>query len=555
MHLLSLPTEIITQIFLNLTWKDILKSKSVCKAVYELSQSTALQYHVLLGIAGYRDGPSNHPMSKSQRLGLLRRLESSFNYGDFSQKERIPLSGYTPTYQLQSGIFLQGRHALGPNYRTSGVNVFRLPSASDNRDGGVSWKLPDLVRPIRDLDVDPIQDLLVLIEGGLLGSTAIETSFVSLTTGDPHPLSSGSYTMPISTTRNVASFTTIVMGSLMGLLVSDLRFIIYDWKKGKTEVDLPFDNIDPVNSFFFLDQSHFGLIRGGRRPAQIEIHKLKYNEEISSGSDLTAVYHLLAVKDNITVGEITCRSDPPPNVNDISTSYTDNQVYSTPPFIPRLEDRVLILEMMFWRSVDLIATCVIAVRAETLMKIPEKSICVDGVYVVTADLWMDETHMQPSMIGGNWACFVYGSRFVTLSFLDPINFTGEPDDDDDDDDDDDNGQKLFWPVEIFILDMNPRLVAWAESKGCDETPFGINRTETIDRRIRKSSELVMHNILQEPWHGGCPAIATRFIAEGVTARAADDFAVMLDGERLIIVKLKVNADHTRLPLYMDIYHS
>ncbi|KAG8838858.1 hypothetical protein FRB91_007361 [Serendipita sp. 411] len=65
----------------------------------------------------------------------------------------------------------------------------------------------------------------------------------------------------------------------------------------------------------------------------------------------------------------------------------------------------------------------------------------------------------------------------------------------------------------------------------------------------------MHNILQEPWHGGCPAIATRFIAEGITARVADDFAVMLDGERLIIVKLKVNADHTRLPLYMDIYHS
>ncbi|KAG8803188.1 hypothetical protein FRC17_006228, partial [Serendipita sp. 399] len=148
MHLLSLPTEILIQIFSNLEWHELLRAQSICKAVGELCSSTALQYHLLLGIAGYEDSPSSHPSSISQRLDMLKKLESTFHYGIFPQKERIPLDGsFTPTYELQGGVFLQGRCKRDGTFRTSGVNVFKLPSMLHNQGNTVLWKLPDLEKP------------------------------------------------------------------------------------------------------------------------------------------------------------------------------------------------------------------------------------------------------------------------------------------------------------------------------------------------------------------------------------------------------------------------
>ncbi|KAG8847379.1 hypothetical protein FRB91_011834 [Serendipita sp. 411] len=107
-------------------------------------------------------------MPVSQRLDLLKKLEYSFNYASFSHKERIEFPGrFIPSYDLQGGVFVQGRHGTGTPYKTFGVNAYKLPSPLDIQNSGnsISWKLPDLERPSQDLSLDASQDLLVLVEG------------------------------------------------------------------------------------------------------------------------------------------------------------------------------------------------------------------------------------------------------------------------------------------------------------------------------------------------------------------------------------------------------
>lgn len=112
---------------------------------------------------GYSDGPDTHPMTISERLEALQRVQSSFTRGIFPNKQSIPLSGYTPTYEFQGGVFLQGRHDPGALHQTRGANVFQLHSYM-NSSPTRKWKLPDFGNIVRDFTLDPMQDLLVVIE-------------------------------------------------------------------------------------------------------------------------------------------------------------------------------------------------------------------------------------------------------------------------------------------------------------------------------------------------------------------------------------------------------
>ncbi|KAG8794922.1 hypothetical protein FRC17_008208 [Serendipita sp. 399] len=383
--------------------------------------------------------------------------------------------------------------------------------------------------------MDSSQDLLVLIEGGVAGSTSITASFLSLTSGDSHPLSSGEYVIPSPSDGAVRGFTITVMGVFMGLLISNFKFIVYDWKRGKLVVDIPFDDGDIINTFFFLDRERLGLVRGLRRPAHIEIYRFIDGNIRLSGPVLTATYHLPTLIDGVRLGEISCRSDPPPHQIETSTTYTNNSsVHSPPPFIPRLEDRIFVVDMLFLHGRTAVGTCVIVIRGETLMNVPKGSELVDGTYVVTPDLWMHDTHMQPMTTMGNWACFVYGSRFVTISFNPPI-------DESESDEEEEEPGRLGWPLQIVTFDMNPRMIAWAKSKGCETTPYGISyafgTVEDLDCTVCESNYTsVSSELLREPWVAERPLIATGFKADDIVSRADDDFVVMLNGERLIVIQ-------------------
>lgn len=158
---LLLPPEISIQVLLELEWNELLMAQRVCRAFKALIETPRIQYHIHLGMAGYEDEFSSHPMPMSERLQSLKAVQRCFSRMDFPNSTRIELDGYTPTYELQGGVFLQGRHP--PHlYQTIGVNAWSFHDPAEP----FAWRLPDLSGPIRDLTLDPSQDLLVLIEGG-----------------------------------------------------------------------------------------------------------------------------------------------------------------------------------------------------------------------------------------------------------------------------------------------------------------------------------------------------------------------------------------------------
>lgn len=159
---LDLPPEICIQILSQLEWNELLVAQRVSKAFKTLIETSMLQYRISLGIAGYEDGPDSHPMPVAERLSAFRALQSAFSRLEFRNKSQVELSGFTPTYELQRGVFLQGRHSPGALGDTIGINAWSFHDPTHPH----AWRLPDLKGPIRDLTLDPSQDLLVLIEGG-----------------------------------------------------------------------------------------------------------------------------------------------------------------------------------------------------------------------------------------------------------------------------------------------------------------------------------------------------------------------------------------------------
>ncbi|KAG8872777.1 hypothetical protein FRC20_009053 [Serendipita sp. 405] len=533
MGLISLPTEILTHIFSNLTWKDILRLNSACKTIHDLCSSTPLQYHTLLAIAGYDNGPSNNLMPVLQRLDLLKKLEYSFNYASFSHKERIEFPGrFIPSYDLQGGVFVQGRHGTGTPYKTFGVNAYKLPSPLDIQNSGnsISWKLPDLERPSQDLSLDASQDLLVLVEGDGQIDAPVMLHFMSLTTGKGHPFSAGSYLVPSqNTTRAASSFVFNIMGPFVGLLWGHLKYIVCNWKTGKTHVEISTSFRDPIDSSFFLDQERFALIRGRRNPVEIEIYKFITHEDSPQNTACTAIYHL-PINGLYRMRGVYCRSDPSPMIGTMGS----NAAYSVKPFTPRLEDRAIVIDIMLHTDDSSPDTYLVVVRGETLMNVPEDAKTDNGIYIIGSELWMHQTYSESTTLRDNWACFVYGSRFIKISRVE----NGRAGDDEED-------EEYSQKMEVTIMDINPRLVAWAEAKGCSTTPYAegchgpFNRT--ISRPVSPTGKAILGQARSK-----LSVIATRFTAEDLKVQNIGRFAAMLDGERFIALYMHGS-------YYMDVY--
>lgn len=159
---LDLPPEIYLQILSKLEWNELLVAQRVNKAFKTLIETSTIQYRILLGIAGYKDGPDSHPMPVAERLTTFRALQKAFSRLDFPTKSQVEMFGDTPTYELQGGVYLQGRHPPNALDQTIGVNAWSF----HNPIMPHAWRLPDFKGPVRDFTLDPAQDLLVVIKGG-----------------------------------------------------------------------------------------------------------------------------------------------------------------------------------------------------------------------------------------------------------------------------------------------------------------------------------------------------------------------------------------------------
>jgi F-box-like len=178
--LLDLPPEILVQVFLLLPWKRLAPCGSVglhpslngsrftmscqvCKRFHDIiTSSTEINYKIELAIAGYQNGHTLCKMPLSQRLRILRQTQKGWLGLNFQRRETIQLERETPTYELQGSVFLRGRSSTGSN-STSGISGYIMASALTG-DEMHQWTVEHFPMEVRDFTLDPLQDLLVLIE-------------------------------------------------------------------------------------------------------------------------------------------------------------------------------------------------------------------------------------------------------------------------------------------------------------------------------------------------------------------------------------------------------
>lgn len=138
-------------------------SCQVCKRFHEIiTSSTDITYKIELAIAGYQNGPALCRIPLSERLRILRQTQKGWLGLNFQRRQTIELESETPTYELQGSVFLRGRSPDGTN-STAGISGYIMASALTS-DEMHQWTVERFPSEVRDFTLDPLQDLLVLIE-------------------------------------------------------------------------------------------------------------------------------------------------------------------------------------------------------------------------------------------------------------------------------------------------------------------------------------------------------------------------------------------------------
>jgi hypothetical protein len=169
----SLPVELYASILGHLDYKSLLKCMQVgggfftfiphfrhflqvCSLFRELINDTAsLQYAIELAAAGQVNGPETSATSSAIRLEALKKHQSSWDSLKWSRELRFPMES-GGLWELYGGVLAQST--------AEGMLTFmQLPSDLRSIEEKV-WTLGKFGFVVRDIGMDPSQDLLVLIQ-------------------------------------------------------------------------------------------------------------------------------------------------------------------------------------------------------------------------------------------------------------------------------------------------------------------------------------------------------------------------------------------------------
>ncbi|KAG8891056.1 hypothetical protein FRB98_000065 [Tulasnella sp. 332] len=271
--ILHLPAE--------LTIKCLQQAKPIdiaCKAFNDLvKESLLLQYELILDRYGYDDAVVASKASTSERLDWLLR------HVDGWRKPRLDLSEATvvypnwggSTYELQGGMFIAG-HSLGVTRHTRMLTFLELPWRDLDMNvnmGGVVHEIPDLGVDTQDFQVDPSQNLLVLVGAMLVVDNVkiVRIYFRAIDTNGRHPLAQ-KQSMDVRIPAGFANdervgFIIQIMDDVVAIvafytqpswIATPTKVMIFNWQIGQTYACIEASGID---SLVFLDQTTFLLPR------------------------------------------------------------------------------------------------------------------------------------------------------------------------------------------------------------------------------------------------------------------------------------------------------
>ena len=112
-------------------------------------------------MAGLSDGdPGSETWTTAERLRELRTVENNWDHLEFRMERTFPKIE-SRLYEMIGGFAAFG--GPGHNTQVRGLTFIELPSAIRGTTER-SWEINDLGINIRDFTMEPLNDLLVLIE-------------------------------------------------------------------------------------------------------------------------------------------------------------------------------------------------------------------------------------------------------------------------------------------------------------------------------------------------------------------------------------------------------
>ncbi|KAH9175662.1 hypothetical protein EDB89DRAFT_1945944 [Lactarius sanguifluus] len=254
-----LPNELIAKILSMLHNQDLFSCTRVCRRMVDIIEGSALlQYHLELGRSGMEDG-SLSIMSIPERRERLRSYNDAWKHLRWSTCIEIDrCSHYVDT--SPGGILI-----LVPRTRREGKLMFvRIPSILR----GIpmrQWEFSFSFLP-QEHALDPSEDILVVMECDHLPFNPLvpyesehRFHFLSLTTGEPHPLAAISLLSESSHlmhSLDVAHFKLSIAQNYLAILHPKCELCVCNWKTG--QIVLSFSS-DAIPSMSFLPENRLLL--------------------------------------------------------------------------------------------------------------------------------------------------------------------------------------------------------------------------------------------------------------------------------------------------------
>ncbi|KAF9514407.1 hypothetical protein BS47DRAFT_1485129 [Hydnum rufescens UP504] len=270
LSLFTLPLEILTRIFGFLEGRQITGCSTVCSYFkHAIENSIVLQYLIKLDMFGYADvsGSVDASVVPATRLDQLERHIDAWNNLDWVE-DVLP-------HDYGFGILCQGILATSD---LKSVHCIQLPHLVR----GIQlrrWTLDNLPFPIYGIEIDPSNDLLVVVSRESadldpMGSKTITLHLLTLSDSRPHPRAISHTLFSVLThARSCPCPAVRVMGCLLGVVLYfrlDARLEIWDWVTGQKMTVLEMRYAHHVYSFEFLSATSIVAVL----PRALEVYQI-----------------------------------------------------------------------------------------------------------------------------------------------------------------------------------------------------------------------------------------------------------------------------------------
>ncbi|KIK39544.1 hypothetical protein CY34DRAFT_769076 [Suillus luteus UH-Slu-Lm8-n1] len=214
-----------------------------------VDQCPTAQYAIELAVSGMEDG-AHSQLTATSRLALLKERNfcwDALRWGA-TKDLSLPLQDSGDLWELSGGIFAQSHLSANP----PSLRLLQFPSQYRNIRVN-SWRIP-LLRNIQDFTIDPVQDLLVLVEKPIVIPThnnvkehvRIHIHLLSMATGQVHPsvaVQVINHDLDMQCTSEDLHLSIQVSGGLLGVLFLPSNdnppynkipeVAVWDWMRGE----------------------------------------------------------------------------------------------------------------------------------------------------------------------------------------------------------------------------------------------------------------------------------------------------------------------------------